>query len=89
MQIAETQQREHGEMGAGRLAADRQPPRMVGEQPQGSVLAVVGSRRKGMLGRQPILDTDRREARRPRDLLEQQSWPSAEPSVQPPPWRCR
>ena len=72
VQVAEAQQREHGEMCARRLAADHQPPCVVGEQPQRRVLAVVGRRRKRMLRREPILDADRREARRPRDLLEQQ-----------------
>ena len=70
MPVAQAQQRDDGEVRAGRVAADRQSSFVVLEQPESSGLAVVGRRGIGMLGRQPVVDADRRQPGRLRHLPE-------------------
>ncbi len=67
--VAEAEQREDGEVGAGGLAADREPAGGVERggaavhEPAGRVLAVVGAGREGVLGRETVIDADGDEAR--------------------------
>ena len=73
---AQAQQRQRREVPARRLAADREAVRgaelrrAAVEQPQGGVLAVVGPRRVGMLGREAVLDARGDQACRVGELHE-------------------
>ena len=70
MPVAQAQQRDDGEVRTGRVAADRQPSFVVLEQPERSRLAVVGACGIRMLGREPVVDADRRQPGRLRELPE-------------------
>src|SRR5262249_45549920 len=68
--VAETQESDDREMGAGRLAAERETPREAVEEPECRVLAVVGRGGGRGLGGEPVVAADHRQAGRVGGRLE-------------------
>ena len=63
MQVAQAEQRQRREMRARRFATDREPARVILEQPEGGVFTVDRRRGEAVLGGEPVaFDAHRGEA---------------------------